>query len=724
MYSSLNYNLPIRIFVSLVSNSDPALANQAAPGQAPVFRGYMGKWTNMAGGYKTRWFVLENGVLSYYHSQEEEGKQSRGSINMRFAKVRADSNDKHRFEVISDTGKGSTKLYLKGSHPVERARWVQVLSQTQDFFKLERTASRESTATTPAMSLNPSANTSSTNLLNNPSTHAAAVAAPALSKAPATVSRAASLLGTPSAGVPAMTGVGLTQGTASSKSSMKSVGGGGNNNPPSSYPYGNSNRSPSILSRNDSHSPSSEKEGFDLNGDLVSQLPYEGQYSLVENSLRAQVELSLQLIESVGGSSAASSLSPTNGSSINGAAGAAAPVLTNLGGSGVAAGQNSTLRLSGKGSANASSASSTSSNSSSDARQALASALQSTSTLLNQHLSMTQAREAYLQRRWEQEIRAKTLWEDNMTTLARQHAEMEEQLRAAVQENARKRKALREVRETFGSTPGSTVGSPLPPSRSTTLTGNEEFSTPTGSLAARRAGGESQPLAQALKMDSPLPAPTALAGVSDITNEELNRSSRDDPDEAEDDFFDAIESGDLPGLKVQTPLVENPNEEDWPEDFDKSMVPEAEIGPYRKLRTKMPLGKDDRPSVSLWAILKNNIGKDLTKISFPVSFNEPTSMLQRMAEDMEFSECLDAASLQTDSALRTAFVAAFAMSNYSSTIGRVAKPFNPLLGETFEYARLDKHYRYVSEQVSHHPPISACHAQSPSWNYMGCVDAK
>lgn len=394
MYSSLNYNLPIRIFVSLVSNSDPALANQAAPGQAPVFRGYMGKWTNMAGGYKTRWFVLENGVLSYYHSQEEEGKQSRGSINMRFAKVRADSNDKHRFEVISDTGKGSTKLYLKGSHPVERARWVQVLSQTQDFFKLERTASRESTATTPAMSLNPSANTSSTNLLNNPSTHAAAVAAPALSKAPATVSRAASLLGTPSAGVPAMTGVGLTQGTASSKSSMKSVGGGGNNNPPSSYPYGNSNRSPSILSRNDSHSPSSEKEGFDLNGDLVSQLPYEGQYSLVENSLRAQVELSLQLIESVGGSSAASSLSPTNGSSINGAAGAAAPVLTNLGGSGVAAGQNSTLRLSGKGSANASSASSTSSNSSSDARQALASALQSTSTLLNQHLSMTQAREA------------------------------------------------------------------------------------------------------------------------------------------------------------------------------------------------------------------------------------------------------------------------------------------------------------------------------------------
>lgn len=53
--------------------------------------------------------------------------------------------------------------------------------------------------------------------------------------------------------------------------------------------------------------------------------------------------------------------------------------------------------------------------------------------------------------------------------------------------------------------------------------------------------------------------------------------------------------------------------------------------------------------------------------------NEPTSMLERMAEDMEFSECLDAAVKQEDSTLRLAYVTAFAMSNYSSTIGRIAK---------------------------------------------------
>ena len=124
-------------------------------------------------------------------------------------------------------------------------------------------------------------------------------------------------------------------------------------------------------------------------------------------------------------------------------------------------------------------------------------------------------------------------------------------------------------------------------------------------------------------------------------------------------------------------------------------------------------------------MLKNNIGKDLTKISFPVAFNEPTSMLQRMAEDLEFPECLEAAATSPDSMKRIAFVAAFAASNYSSTIGRIAKPFNPILGETYEYCSLGKQpFRYVSEQVSHHPPKSACLAQAPLWEYMGSVDAK
>ena len=111
------------------------------------------------------------------------------------------------------------------------------------------------------------------------------------------------------------------------------------------------------------------------------------------------------------------------------------------------------------------------------------------------------------------------------------------------------------------------------------------------------------------------------------------------------------------------------------------------------------------------------IGKDMTRMTLPVSFNEPTSLLQRVAEDMEYADLLDIAASRASSAERMVYVAGFAASEYASTIGRVAKPFNPLLGETFEYARPDKGYRFFVEQVSHHPPIGAVCAESANWDY-------
>lgn len=111
------------------------------------------------------------------------------------------------------------------------------------------------------------------------------------------------------------------------------------------------------------------------------------------------------------------------------------------------------------------------------------------------------------------------------------------------------------------------------------------------------------------------------------------------------------------------------------------------------------------------------IGKDMTRMTLPVSFNEPTSLLQRVAEDLEYTDLLDTAADRPDSMERMVYVAAYAASEYASTIGRVAKPFNPLLGESFEYVRPDKGYRFVVEQVSHHPPIGAAWTESAKWDY-------
>ena len=123
-------------------------------------------------------------------------------------------------------------------------------------------------------------------------------------------------------------------------------------------------------------------------------------------------------------------------------------------------------------------------------------------------------------------------------------------------------------------------------------------------------------------------------------------------------------------------------------------------------------------------VLKSLIGKDMTKMTLPVSFNEPTSLLYRNCEDMEYTDLLDLAVERTDSIERMIYVAAFATSEFASALGRVAKPFNPLLGETYEYVRPDKGYRFFTEQVSHHPPIGAAWAEAENWTYWGESNVK
>lgn len=49
--------------------------------------------------------------------------------------------------------------------------------------------------------------------------------------------------------------------------------------------------------------------------------------------------------------------------------------------------------------------------------------------------------------------------------------------------------------------------------------------------------------------------------------------------------------------------------------------------------------------------------------------------------------------------MRILNVAAFAVSGYASTEGRACKPFNPLLGETYEADYPDKGVRFFSEKV-------------------------
>jgi len=114
----------------------------------------------------------------------------------------------------------------------------------------------------------------------------------------------------------------------------------------------------------------------------------------------------------------------------------------------------------------------------------------------------------------------------------------------------------------------------------------------------------------------------------------------------------------------------------------------------------------------LWKQLSSYIGKDITSmISLPVWIFEPLSFLQIMCEPLQYAELLNKAAASPDSANRMAYLIAFVTSGYSCAV-RQKKPFNPILGETFEFLGPENSYRYFAEQVSHHPPIGVCLASS------------
>ncbi|KAF4769147.1 hypothetical protein N7455_008482 [Penicillium solitum] len=122
---------------------------------------------------------------------------------------------------------------------------------------------------------------------------------------------------------------------------------------------------------------------------------------------------------------------------------------------------------------------------------------------------------------------------------------------------------------------------------------------------------------------------------------------------------------------------------------------------------------------SLIGFLRKNVGKDLSTISMPVSANEPMSLLQRAAEVLEYSNLLDQATQSKDPVERLMYVTAFAVSSLSSNRVRersIRKPFNPMLGETYELVREDRGFRFIAEKVSHRPVQLAYQADSKEWS--------
>ncbi|KAK5163468.1 uncharacterized protein LTR77_010650 [Saxophila tyrrhenica] len=600
---------------------------EAGPGgkESREMKGYLRKWTNYTSGYKLRWFVLEDGVLSYYKHQDDAGSACRGAINMRIAKLHMDPKDKLLFEIH---GKSSVKYNLKANHQVEAKRWYWALNNAIQWAKDEakeeqKRQQQESLALREARH----------EQLERVRTREAEVAHTGGGLVPATA-------------------VGLTTG--------------------SSTPWGGSTVG----------DQTSAYEASDAGHDMISNR------GLSRTNTATNIEGDLDEDEEYGDDASSHEMRPANKDAFSITAQSAKLQLDLIE-------QVSTaLQTQKKENPDMSISHPTVS-------QALGSydmAVGNLKGLLIDLLRISRDHEAYWQYRLDREQNIRRLWEDSMARVAQEHEELETRIGESEDKRKRTKRALKDALE-GGVTPGATPG--------TFTHAEEEESKDFLSVDKRR--------------------PT----IADFTNHEVS----DDETEDEEEFFDAVDAGEVEVVESLPPTSPPAVAEKMadPTAAAVSDTPAAREGEQEKaqeisrsfkgyedgLRKRLKLDADNRPKVGLWGILKSMIGKDMTRMTLPVSFNEPTSLLYRVVEDMEYADLLNIAADRNDSMERMVYVAGFAASIYASTIGRVAKPFNPLLGETYEYCRPDLGYRFFIEQVSHHPPVGAAHAQSPKWEYYG-----
>lgn len=578
---------------------------------AREMKGYLKKWTNYTSGYKLRWFVLEDGVLSYYKHQDDAGSACRGAINMRIARLHMDSQDKTRFEIH---GKSSVKYHLKANHVVEAKRWFWSLNNAIQYAKDEvkeeaqRRAPDVDTARQPGHSSN--------------------------------LSVTSSRVKNDHLGVP----------PSASRVSFRSDGDAGSMI---------DSQDPSVvgeeLHRTQTAATATvdgddEMDGDDASSHEVYHPGSKDAFNITAQSAKLQLDL----------------LSRVSGALVSRSASQPETMLSD---------PDVTSALSAYGTA-----------------------VSSLNSLIADLLKISRDRDAYWQYRLDRDADARKMWEESMAQIAYEHEDLKKSIFESEEKRKRTKRALKEALEGQGSRPTSRQGSTFAqesPAKQVEFAASfqDQVRPEAKASAATRNRRMSTTVREGNRRKS------VIAQYTNLSDSE----SGDD-----EEFFDAVDAGEVEVIERPTPetsVEPEPIKEELADERAQKIkaIETSFVGYEDGIRKKLKLDADNRPKISLWGILKSMIGKDMTKMTLPVTFNEPTSLLQRVAEDMEYTDLLDLAADRTDSTERMVYVAAFAASEYASTIGRVAKPFNPLLGETYEYVRPDKGYRFLIEQVSHHP---------------------
>ncbi|GIY25065.1 oxysterol-binding protein-related protein 11 [Caerostris darwini] len=177
-------------------------------------------------------------------------------------------------------------------------------------------------------------------------------------------------------------------------------------------------------------------------------------------------------------------------------------------------------------------------------------------------------------------------------------------------------------------------------------------------------------------------------------------------------------------LKLNRSLSEHSTGSHRSRESSINIDPSGEVSDNEEAEEKAASIEGERHSVIMNLMSQLKLGIDLTNVTLPSFMLEPRSLLEMFADSFRHPDLLvRICDCSTPESRMLAVVQWFLTSFHAGREPSSSKkPFNPIIGEMFRcswnmYDDKDKEnmYKvtYVSEQVSHHPPISAFYVECP-----------
>ena len=119
-------------------------------------------------------------------------------------------------------------------------------------------------------------------------------------------------------------------------------------------------------------------------------------------------------------------------------------------------------------------------------------------------------------------------------------------------------------------------------------------------------------------------------------------------------------------------------------------------------------------------IVKEMISAATQNKPAPVYFNEPLSICQKQCEKFFYLNLLKKVYEESkNKSLQLAYISAFIIGEIFLGLNRNLKPFNAIIGETYEFYDNKSNFRYYAEQVCHKPQITAFIGETPDFALYG-----